>query len=258
MRLNIITEGCGWILERCARELEARLPDVTVDGNRRAAINYYLPFWKRTAPEGFAQIGLFTHNFDRAAAHVGVFDEYVCMNEQMARHLRHLRVPEERLRVIRPGHFVQEVGARPPTSAITFGIAGNVYRGGRKGEHLVARMVEAGYDVEAFGTGWPCPRAREADDLRMLPAWYTSSIDYLVITSTDEGGPMPLLDALHYGCPVIAPTGVGWCDEFPCIRYRAGDWPDLQRVLRGLTELPTWQGWADGHRVLLEQLRSAA
>lgn len=257
MRLNVITEGCGWILDRCARELEARLGDVTVDGSRDEAINYYLPYWKRTRAEGVAQIGLFTHDTARASGFIGRFDLYVCMNRQMRRYVIEQGAPMSRVEVIRPGHYMTSVGATAPArQSIRFGVSGNVYKGGRKGEHLVAQMVAHDYDVVAFGSGWPCERAPYAID--DLADFYLRRIDYLVITATDEGGPMPLVDALFFGVPVIAPRGVGWCDEFPAIRYDAGSWPSLRAVLRGLTELPTWGAWAEGHRALLEQIGGAA
>lgn len=54
-----------------------------------------------------------------------------------------------------------------------------------------------------------------------LPDWY-KSIDYLVVLSELEGGPMPVLEALSMGKPVIAPD-VGWCWEYPVIKYTGLD-----------------------------------
>jgi hypothetical protein len=64
---------------------------------------------------------------------------------------------------------------------------------------------------------------------------------------------MPLVDAIAHGVPVIAPD-VGWAWEYPVIRYTRGDWDSLQSVLSGLTQAPTWDGWAEGHRALFTRL----
>ena len=46
-----------------------------------------------------------------------------------------------------------------------------------------------------------------------LPSLY-SELDYLAVPSPIEGGPVPLLEALASGCPVIAPTDIGLVEDF--------------------------------------------
>jgi hypothetical protein len=75
-----------------------------------------------------------------------------------------------------------------------------------------------------------------------MPAWYRS-IDYLLVLSDNEGGPMGVVEALASGTPVIAPD-VGWAWDYPVIRYRGLD--DLRTIMRKLTTRPdAWDMTAD-------------
>ena len=51
---------------------------------------------------------------------------------------------------------------------------------------------------------------------RLIEAY--KSTDYVLVTSTVEGGPLCVVEAIAMGKPVIAPD-TGWCWEFPCIKY---------------------------------------
>jgi glycosyltransferase involved in cell wall biosynthesis len=109
-------------------------------------------------------------------------------------------------------------------------------------------MVDSGFDVRAWGHGWPCRTAFNSWD--ELPQFY-KLIDYLVVTSNIEGGPVPVIDAIRAGVPVIAPD-VGWCWEYPVIRYMKGSWKNLYEVLSKLTKPPTWKDWIEGHKKMFE------
>jgi hypothetical protein len=244
LRVNCVTEEPGWILHRCARELADRIPGVTINGNRAlAALNYYLPAYRSDGPKaGEPAVGFFTHPTEaQLDALTPRFAGHVAMNTRVAEALRSRGASPM---VLRPG---ASTAAKP----LTFGVCGRTYpKTGRKGESLVAAMVTAGFRVRAWGYGWPCPSM--GDHPADLPTFY-QLIDYLVIPSTTEGGPMPVVDALASGVPVIAPD-VGWCWEFPCLKYERGSWASLRAVLEALSTPPTWQAWADGHRALFERL----
>lgn len=145
------------------------------------------------------------------------------------------------------------------------GFSGVVYPGGRKGEHLARRLVESSLSSEvdfvASGKGWPCPTMNYLP--LELPDFYRSLSVY-VCTSTIEGIPMPPLECLACGIPIVIPRGVGLLDELPdaqnVYRYRAGDYEELELCVRralledvnresltGIAGRFTNEAWAESH-----------
>jgi len=222
----------SWILNRAGKELNG------LEGKGTYFINYALYDESKPRPHG----AFFTHlepkwkkKFDEVASKV---DFAVCSNETIKQYLIDKGI--KRVEVIRHGH-------QPELKKnIRCGVVGRTYPSGRKGEYLIANAVEAGFDVIAMGDGWPCEVSGEWSD----PREFYNLIDYLIIPSLIEGGPVPLIDAIAYGVPVIAPREVGHCDEFPCIRYDKGDWDSLKEVLTKLTHPPTWNEWLTKHQEL--------
>lgn len=146
---------------------------------------------------------------------------------------------------------------------------------GRKGEHLVERLANSDFGrsqmrLVASGRGWPVRRqsSRPVDE---LPAFY-QSLDVLLCTSLIEGIPMPPLEALACGVPVVIPDGVGMLDELPegllgIWRYERGNYADMvlalksalthignvdPEALRTVTEPFTPQNWARDIKAALE------
>jgi len=104
-------------------------------------------------------------------------------------------------------HFT--VRRRRKKDDLLVGVCGMVYSGGRKGESLIKNLE---YNVIASGQGWPCPcKWRDWD---AMPGFY-NSLDVFLCTSTVEGGPLPVLEALACGIPVVIPRHVGMLDELP-------------------------------------------
>lgn len=249
--VNIVVKT-GWILERCAREIAQRVPGVVLNAghatlrvvDHNAAAHYYMPCKDIRKYPVFSgkRIGFFTHGSESVAL-ATEFDACIAMNEAMADAVT--AAGGRQVRVIRPGTDL----AKP----ITFGVAGRVYKNGRKGEHLLEAVLQAGHRVVACGglsrnlqcltrEQWPCATTHTVQDREE----FYQSIDYLLVTSLDEGGPMPVVDALAMGVTVIAPD-VGWCWEFPVIRYERGNAESLLSVVRGLTTPPKWRHWARAH-----------
>jgi glycosyltransferase involved in cell wall biosynthesis len=138
---------------------------------------------------------------------------------------------------------------------LKFGVVGRVYETGRKGEHLAAALRKDGYNVVSWGKGWPVPEMFPGSRWETLPDFYRE-IDYLIVTSLNEGGPVPVIDAIAAGVPVIAPD-VGWCWSYPVIPYEVGDLDSLRHVLSKLSNPPTWQGWIDDHIELFRRVRES-
>lgn len=226
----------NWILQRSGDELEG----LEVEGTY--FINYAM--FDETMPKPWG--AFFTH---REPAYQKLFDEVaskvdyaVCLNKTIKKYLEDKGV--KRVEIIHHGHDERL------HKKSTFGVVGKVYPSGRKGEELVTRMFKEGYDVIAWGEGWNCPTYDNFSDI----PWFYKEIDYLVITSREEGGPIPLIDSIASGKPVIVREGLGWCDDFPAIRYKSDE--ELFEILWKLTHPPTWEDWKEGHRTLFSSLNS--
>jgi hypothetical protein len=143
---------------------------------------------------------------------------------------------------ILPGHVVKvtppvdpmfEIRDRKANKVPRIGVSGFVAPGGRKGERLVAQLagdLEGQEEVVASGQGWPARKVN--DKLSGLPGFY-NSLDLYLCTSLIEGIPMPPLEALACGIPVVIPEGVGMLDELtgPGIyRYQVGDYAGLKQA----------------------------
>lgn len=257
MRVNIVVKD-GWILGRCARELTA-IPGVVVNATgylpRRPSAEeatYFMPMKDIRHMPGVAgiKIGFFTHGEQRSALFVDQFDVCVCMNQALAAHVE--KLGGRCVTVIRPG-------TEPPPRPIRFGVCGRIYGKTRKGAWLVKEALAAGFEVVGCSDiteGRKAPPCRITHSIEDRAAFY-ASIDYLLVPSIEEGGPMPVVEAIAHGVPVIAPD-VGWCWEFPVLRYERGSWDSLRDVLEKLTQPPTWPGWVSGHELLFSLLEKRA
>ena len=245
-KVNIYTEPApGWILRRGAEELVRHAPEMFRISDHPAEVNYFLNYATYRDVPGWS-VAMFTHLEEKGHTRRRFFevsqavDRAISMCEKTRAIITHSNWMSGDVPVI---HFGSDSRM---DRKLLFGVVGRTYGSGRKGEHLVARMMVEGILVRCWGKGWPCEEWAPGSKWEDLPDFY-AAIDYLLITSMNEGGPIPLIDAIRAGVPVIAPRGVGWCDEFPCIRYDAGRWDSLHAVLHKLTHPPTWEQWAEQH-----------
>lgn len=237
----------AWIGGRLARELAFHLKRLnykaTVNSTRPTDLHFeqivYGP------PKARPAVGFFTHGTTRPKQFAKDYDGFIVTNPVMQDHLLEAGAPITRIAVIPlPVDTVTFKLSRP----LRFGVAGRTYSDGRKGEAMVAAMVAAGYNVVAWGSGWPCPIV--GADLSQLPEFYRS-LDYYIDTSTDEGGCVPALEAIACGVPVIShDCGV----QHPAIKYRCGDWDDLKRVLESITRPRGYADWARDHAALFNKV----
>ena len=253
--LNIVTEKRNpgeqpWILRRAAEEIQKTFPKTTINKKPRQ-VNYFINYALHAKMEGVL-VGHFTHmEFEGHARTVfgdtaRIFDYATCTSKVTRDILLKLGVPKERIFIIRYG-CDERMHRRP-----VFGVVGRVYGTGRKGEYLVQKMVNSGYDVKAWGKGWPVLEGDQWSQWENLPGFY-DSIDYLVVPSINEGGPVPVIDAIAAGVPVIAPN-CGWCWEFPVLQYDLGSWESLESILEKLSNPPTWRMWSDDHYKVLSSI----
>jgi glycosyltransferase involved in cell wall biosynthesis len=161
-----------------------------------------------------------------------------------------------------------KIAPKPGNEMPRVGVSGFVHPGGRKGEQLVARLAGSllAHRIELVGTGdgWPIPTLERpfAD----IPAFY-QDLDVFLCTSLIEGIPMPPLEALSCGVPIVIPRGVGLLDELPddvegIYCYDAGDFEGMfaaisnalagrhdadREALRAITEPYTQKAWCKTH-----------
>jgi glycosyltransferase involved in cell wall biosynthesis len=260
--LNIVTADRGWILETLARETAARLPYVAFgDGPRAdAAMHYYITHAARRRRRSPLELAFFTHlepdpstarKFFETALDV---EHCVCQSALYATMLRDAGVTA--VTIIPPG--VDLATFRP---LLRIGVIGRTYHTGRKGEHLVEALRDIPEIEWVFtNAGWP---ERGLDPpAEALPALYRS-LDYVLVPSLYEGGPMCVIEALACGTEVIAPP-VGWVPDFPHLEFPAGDTAALRTLLTDLIARKrarretvlglSWDAWAEAHDRLFQSL----
>ncbi len=160
---------------------------------------------------------------------------------------------------------------RPQNKLPRVGLAGYVHPGGRKGEKLVAQLGTSKFgerlDLQAIGLGWPCPcRTLDWTD---LPKWF-NGLDVFLCTSGVEGIPMPPLEALACGVPVVIPRDVGLLDDLPdepgIYRYNLTDFQGVcaaietalatshdREALRAMVAGYNAENWAADHVAAIEE-----
>jgi hypothetical protein len=125
----------------------------------------------------------------------------------------------------------------------TVGVSGMVYGDGRKGEQLVSRLymdTHNMYNWRAAGRGWNVG-AVQWYDWADLPKFY-QKLDLFICASLIEGVPMPPLEALASGVPIVIPEGVGMLDELPKTpgihRFKKGDYDSLKAAVAKALQTP--------------------
>ncbi|WP_372624522.1 glycosyltransferase, partial [Falsiroseomonas sp.] len=263
--VNIVTSDRGWVLERLAGELAARLPYVAFgEGpDRDAAIQYYMTYSARRRRLSPVELAYFAHLEPDPATRESFFatartvEHCVCHSRPYEAMLREAGITG--VTTIPPGVDLDAFRPR-----LRIGVVGRTYHTGRKGEHLVAQVMDIPEIEWAFtGEGWPGPALKLPPEA--LPDFYRG-LDYVLVPALYEGGPMCVVEALACGTEVIAPP-IGWVPEYPHVEYRAGDAADLRRVLLALIEKKRalrasvlglgWDAWAEGHDRLFRALAKA-
>lgn len=268
MKISITCEKPGWILYRLAEELRNRLSEYEIRINEQvsdADIRYFVDYSHFSEKSDSLDMGFFTHfepnsSGDSWRTKIRELDFCVAQSESSRRILIGEGFPEERIAVIIPG---ADDSFSPK---VRLGIIGRTYPSGRKGEHLVKALMEdpeiAGIvSIVAKHKGWGIP----VNDLD-YPDFYRS-IDFLLLPSLVEGGPVPLIEALACGKLAIAPP-VGYAPQFEHIEYQTGDLADLKRVILGTcrpifeeryrrslqVKQYDWTYWAAEHKKVFDNL----
>ena len=252
--------------------------------DRRADLNYWLAYleWERYKSfERTPTVAFMTHIEDQESdpdKYRLYFDAArdadlrVCMNEESRLELEALYGPSLRFPLPLDRHHFPLKSA-PCGESPLVGFSGKAYRSGRKGADLAARLVEefgGRCGFTASGKKWPCPTRWYS--WAEIPGFF-QSLDIYVSTSLVEGGPMPTLEALATGVPVVIASGVGLHDELPAMqgiyRYEKGSYEDLRRALdkalsecrevdrealRAATRPHSVEAWCEANKTAFEEL----
>ncbi|MCC6191380.1 MAG: class I SAM-dependent methyltransferase [Anaerolineales bacterium] len=205
-------------------------------------------------------------------------DMVVCMAYTGRQELIRLGVDPKKLWVIPMGVDGQGFSPRK----VRVGVVGTVQPNGRKREHLLTelawQMDGAPFQFVIIGDGWN-PTAEtlrnsgvaveyhaKVGDLELASLY--RSMDVLLVTGFLEGGPLPLLEALASGVPVLTPKFgyaadlhlpvSSYYDSVRELRQRL-EW-DYARPVRERAErvsLYTWDWWAQEHLRLFERVLGA-
>lgn len=256
----------GWILEKCASEIARADAMVSygTDDDPTALVQYYLNYSAYRGRVSPIEVGFFTHSERDPGARARYFavaesmDHCVCMSELYARELRDHGIAPSRISVIAPG--VDLDAFRPK---VRIGVVGRTYHTGRKGEALVAEVMDIpGIEWHFTGSGWPGPSQPVADEA--MPDFY-NGLDYVLVPALYEGGPMSVLEGLACGKPIIA-SAVGWVGDYPHIPFENGNAASLRAVLEGLVNEREalrqsvlhrgWDAWAQENLALFARLMS--
>lgn len=223
MKINIVTKRDGWILERIAQGLQDNVRSATISEEPRnsADVNFYLPYSKFREKSNTLDVALFTHkrddrqgwatSWDNAAK---MCDAAVAMSNYTAGFL-----PPEKTTVIQPG-----IDAQFYSHAPMFGVIGSSGYRYRKGIDILGQIREIEGANILFTDG-----KYDFEEMRSV----YDRCDYIIVLSRQEGGPMCVPEAVAMHKPIIAPD-VGWCWEYPCIRYSNVD--ELEAIIKKIIE----------------------
>jgi hypothetical protein len=256
--VQVVGPDDGWILERLARTLVAKLPYAEFVANAPApgpktSLVYYINYALFGRPSGRVDVVFYTHPdvSHHSVEQARRADACVCMARQYAEWLRTQGVPTAH-------HIPMGFDSYRYRPRLILGVVGQLVHP-RKGRAIVDVVRKLPF-VELVTTEGGMP----LEDMRGV----YDRLDYVLIPALLEGGPLCLLEGLGAGKPVICPKGVGFIPEFGSseyiLLYPAGDVDALIQILTecyhrkaGVARLVrdrSWDGWAEQHHHFFIQL----
>ena len=235
-KIELIIADRGWILEKIAKEIEKQCPAswemrIATEPTDWGDLHFFIPYSKQPETKPPLSVCFFTHQEDVEPAHQAFIDQAKRADYCVSMSDKYTRVLESHgvkgVRTIETGVDLKAFDVR-----LQIGIVGRTYHTGRKGEDLVEQCMDLKNIEFLFtGSGWPGPSVHLGDS--ELPSFF-NKLDYLLIPSRIEGGPVPLMEALASGCQVISPSDLGFVEKFPHISFKNGDVGSLRQTLKGL------------------------
>lgn len=233
MKVNVIAPT-RWILGSVAKELESRLSYVTITAKHKFKkpsnefdINYYINYQIFKEKSDKIDVALFTHleesvpiNVDWFFNHSKQVDYCVTMSKKYEDILRGTGITN-----VKTINLGIDLNFYKPK--IIIGFVGKECRSRRKGSSLLKKINDIDF-VDLRQTNGKLLREE-------LPNFYRQ-LDYVIIASKIEGGPMCLIEGLACGIPIIAPKDVGKVAEFNkgIYHYENSNFKSLKNLLKRL------------------------
>jgi glycosyltransferase involved in cell wall biosynthesis len=236
--IELVIADTGWIMERLAKEIQKASKikgqnlkvDIVTTPSGDADLTFFLPYSIQKKLKGTIIVSQFTHQETIEPAkskfiqNALIADHCITNSKKYERVLVEAGVKKENISVIYHGVDIDIFKPK-----VRIGVVGRTYHTGRKGETLLAEVANIpGIEFVFIGDGWPLPSENYSNQSDM--AKFYNDIDYLLIPSFIEGGPVPFFEALASGCQVIS-GDVGCVEDFPHIPFKTGDSKDLKKVV---------------------------
>jgi glycosyltransferase involved in cell wall biosynthesis len=263
MKVNIVAPRDNWILKKVCKELCRRLDYsvlTKVSKNKNINefdINYYINYSLFSQKSKNIDIGLFTHVDHRLEYHYERFfniarnvDFCICMSKKYEDILK-----ENGIKNVTTINLGIDINFFKPK--LILGFAGKLKSSGRKGNKLLRAVSKIDF-VDLRITNGILPEEE-------IPNFYRQ-LDYVLIASKIEGGPMCLVEGLACGIPIIAPKDVGQVSDFNygIHHYENSNYKSLKNVLNKLYEKKlrlrnevkhlSWDNCAEKHDDLFKKL----
>ena len=263
MRINVVYPKDGWILQHMGDMLIKYYPerenisghwygkssvknlwkeDSPIMKKEKGVINYFINYaiYRKSTPN--KDVLFFTHPIDERfwklskTANLSIFmtkqycDKAISLGSNAVN--------------ITPG--IDDI-YRPK---LVLGFVGSIKYGERKGKSLLDKV-----DSLKFVNLKCTNKTLKTNE---LPDFY-SSLDYILVTSTVEGGPMCILEGLGCGKQIICPHTIGFASEYKSeiINYNVNSFESLEKILRKLYSVKkkrydlvkdrTWERWSLDH-----------
>jgi hypothetical protein len=269
-RVRIVTEKEGWIMHRKAAEIRKHFGEqfaVINEDWAEADIHYYINYgYFNKRPRSGLLVANFTHldpelHRDKFIEVAFTVDHCTSVSKNTSMLLYDIGVPDSKVTTIRVG---ADSSFRP---MLTLGVCGRPYKGGRKGEDILKAVLDdteiiRDVRIVAMNPDWGLPTLSVSD-----PADFYRAVDFLLVTSRIEGGPVPVMEALACGTLAIAPP-IGVVPEFPHVPYQTGNIQSLKSTIHRLVEemktsrgeiarpmqRQNWAGWSVRHEKLFRRM----
>lgn len=260
MKINVVTVRSGWILQKIAERIVSNCPKgvemVLSHAPAFKANNFYVDITNcYRGRHGGKDIGLFTHVHENNRKHIQT--AWFTLNHIVHMSTKSLILFTGDPRFVQYTNLTQSVmmpGEIPPGFEYEKPVIGIFQRGKYKGKGFDMMMKFADHEVASdyrwlfVGNDWDeVIRKLEQktdvlgynDDKVAWPHTYLNlynMVNYVLIPSEWEGGPMSLIEAAALGKEIIGPREVGWVDKEIPVRHKfvAGNHLDLKSLLEDL------------------------